>query len=368
MTVSRNPPAGVYSSWLSSLSLCCVPLTSCIPRKSGRSKSPSTTVISWPLGRASDEDLLIDQDDGEKPPHRITKDQPRSHPVIEASQVADTYPVRDQQDKVPRKSSASSRTTFSVRKRSQSTTTYRRPLISRPSNFRHVETGSFQFPIPPQDHNPQARPQPPRRRDSLERLELSIYMPSNQISPLLPHFEFPVPPPAAALMSSNWSYDDEEAHQRSYSAMSFHVPRKGVAEGSPSPRLEEIPPLIPPKAKARGRAYTSPDVDIMKERVATAMIEVERLQKQIDDVIERQSLYAPSRPSTSHSMANVVPGRCPGKCHLICHVKMLTSYQSPGAYAFHPRSPTCSPVLRRATQRRHHSAADGADSFSSPYP
>lgn len=33
------------------------------------------------------------------------------------------------------------------------------------------------------------------------------------------------------------------------------------------------------------------------------MLEKERLQEMIDDVIERQSVYLGSRPSTSHSMA-----------------------------------------------------------------
>ncbi|KAG7117128.1 Protoplast secreted protein 2 like [Verticillium longisporum] len=42
----------------------------------------------------------------------------------------------------------------------------------------------------------------------------------------------------------------------------------------------------------------------MKVRIASAMNEVERLQREIDSAIERQSLYAASsRPSTAHSMA-----------------------------------------------------------------
>lgn len=138
-------------------------------------------------------------------------------------------------------------------------------------------------------------------------------MPENQISPLLPHFQFPIPPiPAAAHLPQRRATDassNDQSHERSYSSMSFHVPRKAGVDGSPSTLQDEIPPLIPPKAKARARAYTSPEVDVIKERVASAMIEVERLQRQIDDVIERQSLYAPSRPSTAHSMARTMPGK-----------------------------------------------------------
>ena len=80
-------------------------------------------------------------------------------------------------------------------------------------------------------------------------------------------------------------------------------------DSSPLVTQDDMPPLIPPKAKARARAYTSPEVDVIKERVASAMIEVERLQKQIDDVIERQTLYTASRPSSPQSMARTMPGK-----------------------------------------------------------
>jgi hypothetical protein len=36
------------------------------------------------------------------------------------------------------------------------------------------------------------------------------------------------------------------------------------------------------------------------ERVANAMLERDRLQEQIDDLIERQSIYISSRPSTAY--------------------------------------------------------------------
>lgn len=317
MTVSSGAAAGTYTSWFSSVSQCCAPLTSCLPQRSGRSKSLSTTVISWPLGRTSDQDLLIGQDDhdiNEKQPRSpIVRQQPRSHQAPEVGYEEAYSRLHGQREKATRKSSASSRTGFSVRKRFRSDASSRRPLISAPSNFRHVRSGSFQFPapMPNHHHNPQARPNPPRRRDSLERLELSIYMPENQISPLLPHFEIPIPPmPPAAYLPQRRDTDassHDQSHERSYSSMSFHVPRKAGVEGSPSTMNDEIPPLIPPKAKARARAHTSPEVHVITERVASAMIEMERLQRQIDDVIERQSLYAPSRPSTAYSMARTMP-------------------------------------------------------------
>ncbi|KAJ6444253.1 histidine acid phosphatase [Purpureocillium lavendulum] len=134
-------------------------------------------------------------------------------------------------------------------------------------------------------------------------------MPDNNTSPILPHFDVPrvMTPPPPAYFASRTDEDHELMRQRSYSSMSFHVPRRHVFDGSPSTTQDEAPPRIPPKSKNRMRAYTSTDVDAIKERVASAMIEVERLQKQIDEVIERQSLYANSRPSTPHSIARTMP-------------------------------------------------------------
>ncbi|RYP23981.1 hypothetical protein DL767_008686 [Monosporascus sp. MG133] len=43
------------------------------------------------------------------------------------------------------------------------------------------------------------------------------------------------------------------------------------------------------------------------ERVANAMMERDRLQEQIDDVIERQTIYASSRPSTAHGQPEMEP-------------------------------------------------------------
>ncbi|KAK0388662.1 hypothetical protein NLU13_4905 [Sarocladium strictum] len=295
MTVSRGAPAGTYTSWFSSVSQCCVPLTSCLSQRSGRNDQDHSNIRE------------------KQTPPPVIRHQPRMHhqPPLELGYEEAYSRLHGQREKAPRKSSASSRTAFSVRKRFRSDASSRRPLISAPTDFRHVRSGSFQFPAPvPQDHNPQARPNPPRRRHSIERLELSIYMPENQISPLLPHFQFPIPPipPTAHLQRRATDVSSiEQSHERNYSSMSFHVPRKAGAEGSGSTMQDDIPPLIPPKAKARARAYTSPEVDVIKERVASAMIEVERLQKQIDDVIERQSLHAPSRPSTAHSMARTMP-------------------------------------------------------------
>jgi hypothetical protein len=87
--------------------------------------------------------------------------------------------------------------------------------------------------------------------------------------------------------------------------MSFHIPRRPVRTESVASRgWEEADglPRIPPKAKARQRAYTAPSVEGMVERIASAMLEKEKLQAEIDSVIERSSIYISSRPSTAYGM------------------------------------------------------------------
>lgn len=132
-------------------------------------------------------------------------------------------------------------------------------------------------------------------------------MPTNRMSPILPHFEFPpVKAPQHAVLQERLENDHEIVRQRGYSTTSFHIPRKPVSADSLESR--DNTPAIPPKSQARARAHTSPEVESIKSRVANAMLEVEKLQKQIDDVVERQSLYSGSRPSTSHSIEKPIHG------------------------------------------------------------
>ncbi|KAF7557336.1 hypothetical protein G7046_g6063 [Stylonectria norvegica] len=268
----------------------------------------------------SDEELLMGQDD-EKPPHPVVYDQPLHQPRPVA--VPGPLPLQRSlgqsfEEKAPRRSvtNSSGRSRFFVRKRfwsSPSSPSYspssRRPLISAPSDFRHVSSASPHIPPHPRSQTSKLRPARQLRPGSFRPLELSFYMPDNHMSPILPHFEFPtITPPAPTYTPSYLEEDRPLVHQNSHaSSMSFHVPRKQTLESSPSTTQEELSPVIPLKSRSRARAYTSPDVDRMKERVATAMIEVERLQAQIDDVIDRQSLYASSRPSTPHSVARTMP-------------------------------------------------------------
>ncbi|KAI1470715.1 uncharacterized protein F4812DRAFT_456726 [Daldinia caldariorum] len=219
-------------------------------------------------------------------------------------------------ERVPKKRHNSGQGSFSVRKlllrpssSSSSSSSSRRPQISAPTNFRHIHSESFRFP----GHRPtQVRPQPA----SLRPLELSIYMSDNRLSPILPHFgppEPPVTPPQRVFTLSTRSEDSPRiSHSRSYSSMSFHIPRRPVNDGSvfDSPQSDIGTPRRPQPAKLKDRsspASSSPMMEDLVERVATAMLERDKLQEQIEDVIERQSIYISSRPSTAHGQPEMTP-------------------------------------------------------------
>lgn len=314
---TTNTQPSPSSSWLSSISaIMCAPLASCFGRKPRRSKSPplTATSISWPLGRTSDQDLLIGPDEKQLP---TTRTQPAREALPVARQGSGTQRPATS-ERVPRKSFGSMRSGAPGKKRWRSDGS-RRPKISKPTDFRHLETGSFHFPPPEPQPQPQSQPLPsqlrsahPERSTSFRPLELSIYLHNNRMSPLLPQFDIPstLPPPEPTHLRHRLDDDHKLFHQKSHQSIPFHIPRKAVGSINSDANEDNAPnaPAIPPKAQGRARAYTSPEVDAIKDRVADAMNEIERLQKKIDDVIERQSVYSSSRPSTSHSMAHTTLG------------------------------------------------------------
>lgn len=197
----------------------------------------------------------------------------------------------------------------------------RRPHISAPSDFRHVGSGAIQFteyeqspppppvprlPPPAPSHSPPAELQVRQRRPrSFRPLELSIYLPHNRLSSLLPHFEYatpPVTPPNRLLSYDNHSDGNQcMTHSRSVSSLSFHIPRKPCNTGSvfDSPGSDVI--TRPSLARVRAGPAPldeAPAMDLI-ERVATAMLERDELQGRIEDAIERQSVYFDSRPSSA---------------------------------------------------------------------
>ncbi|CAG9939122.1 unnamed protein product [Clonostachys rosea f. rosea IK726] len=294
-------------SWFFSLFMCCSPLTSCLARKSRRSKSPSltTTEKSWPVGRYTDQDLLINKDAEEKGRQTVIYTSAVQISPSILPLPSDSLGL-DEKDMAPRKSFASTRKDSRLKKIFRPANPNKRPKISAPSDFRHIETGSFAFP-------PVETPPPQPRLDGLRQhsphlrpLELSIYMPNNRISPILPHFEFPpVKTPERAVLEERLTDDHQLVRQRSYTSVPFHIPRKPAIEDLSF--SQACPPDIPPKSQARPRANTSPEIEAIKARVANAMLEVEELQRQIEEAAERQSLYALSRPSTSQSRAELEP-------------------------------------------------------------
>jgi hypothetical protein len=300
MTASTPGFAEACSSWLSRLSHCCAPLASCFAEK------PSNHY-------------------DEKMSFRVVSQQPASH-AHPMTQPDAAYPGTKRKPD-SRKRKGFGWPDFSARKRFGSDAS-RRPLISAPSDFRHVLSSSFRFPAAPEPQLQPAHVQPWTPYDApdpdynmFRPLELSIHSSEYHMSPMLPHFEFPARPvatPPPAYLPDGPDVERELMHQRSFaSSLSFHVPRKQLPDSSSSsssspfssavPEDTDVPPEIPPRAPGRARAHTSPDMDRIKERVASAMLEMERLQRQIDDVMERQSIYAGSRPSTAHSMARTVP-------------------------------------------------------------
>jgi len=287
--------AEAYASWLNSLSSCCAPCLA--ERQPPRSelRCPATDLHSVDDGSevlslaGSEKEVGIYRDQpGRTPP-------PFFEPV---SQDARLY----KRERAPRKSFGSSLSgrSFSVRRRfTSNASSTRRPQISAPTNFRHLHSESFQFP-----HLAQQAPHDRRRPTSFRPLELSIYLSENPLSPILPHFDLAhpdvTPPPPAHTHDGGFDSDGVTlTHERSYSSMSFHLPRRTVPD-SASVSVTDSPPRIPPRSRLR--ANTSPDVDRLYERIASAMIERERLQEEIESVIERQSIYISSRPSTAYGL------------------------------------------------------------------
>lgn len=155
----------------------------------------------------------------------------------------------------------------------------------------------------------------PRRTERFRPLELSIYLPDNQLSPLLPHFapsDLSFPPDGLGEVTYP---SNAMTHSRSDSALSFRIPRKPVRSNSGSSEwtanfkarpgsldahellaaLEKELPKAP--RPARLRAMTEPPA---YERVKSALherFELEQRLKAIDEVIEeRRSIYLSSRP------------------------------------------------------------------------
>lgn len=291
-----------YAAWLDSISHCCSPLVS--RRNTTSSECEAQADVVRVGGRLRTRILSRAADDEKF--EGVFHHQPAREPVPSAELLSEApWPsdrgqmTHEQATHNKRSMSGSSR--FSMRRRLlSSSSSWRRPSISAPSNFRHLYSESFQFPSPQPRHG--------AGLVSFRPLELSIYESNNRLSPLIPNFDIDehVPPPPAAHTRRENSWDDNSitlTHERSTSSMSFHIPRRPIP-GHDDPSFmtspDSSPPRVPPRSRAR--AYTAPHVDRMVERIASAMLEKERLQAEIDSIVERQSIYTNSRPTTAYGM------------------------------------------------------------------
>ncbi|GJC96867.1 hypothetical protein ColKHC_05693 [Colletotrichum higginsianum] len=167
------------------------------------------------------------------------------------------------------------------------------------------------------------------------------------------------PPPPVRLEPNP---DDDvfgPSHEPNYSPMSFHLPRKMSASPSAT-TASDTPPKIPPKSRARSQTCSS--TERMKERIAGAMLEVDKLQREIDLIMERQSTYAGSRPSTGHSMALTV--HVPTVPALPPSAPSFAERLNPGAERPHT-APTRPPVH---IPHRSMAFADASAAFITPPP
>ncbi|KAI1268219.1 hypothetical protein F5Y18DRAFT_220661 [Xylariaceae sp. FL1019] len=277
--------SGIFASWSHYVSQCCRPFSPAVGEKH--------------------------LDDNAHNPFAVIYDEPSLMPPLSVSPSRRT-PIPSKQEQAPRKRRGSGWSSFSARKRllPSSTSLPRRPQISAPSNFRHVYSESIDF---PEQDDLQANLQQP----FFPPLELNIHMTNNQLSPILPHFDSaspPVTPPPRAFTISSSSDDSlRTSHQRSRSSTSFHIPRRPLNGGSvfDSPISGDSTPQRPQPVRIRGNTSssvaTSPIMEDLVERVAHAMLERDRLQEQIEDVMERQSIYVSSRPSTAHGQQEMCP-------------------------------------------------------------
>ncbi|KAK4125540.1 hypothetical protein N657DRAFT_567715 [Parathielavia appendiculata] len=280
--------SAALSSWFSSL-------TSCFGtrKRTGTSKSGRVLVSGYVLNLAGIEKNIV-----------VLRDQPAAIPRPSAEPLWSserTYEkTLERERERTRLRRPASRGSF-ARKNwfGRPSSSVHRLRISGPTNFRHLQSESFQF--PPQPSRPRPR--------SFRPIELSIYEPQNRLSPILPHLEWDITPPPRAYTANSSRWDASSGttlhNERSFSSMSFHLPRKHVRHESGLSDTSMNPPRIPPKSRAR--ASTAPNPGRIVERIASAILEKERLLAEIDSVIERQSIYLGSRPSTGYDMRDLEP-------------------------------------------------------------
>ncbi|KAG6060161.1 hypothetical protein E4U17_004951 [Claviceps sp. LM77 group G4] len=209
-----------------------------------------------------------------------------------------------------RKSFRSIRASFTKRDQSRSDGTSRRPLISAPSDFRHVSSGSHESDIKTSAFGAQSVSRPVSRtpgvsmtpRNHARSSEHDAHWPYQRISPTVPHFELhkiatSTPPPAYCAKRS------EQAHAWSWRGYSS----KSGQPGRIATTYDDVSRL-PAKSNYRDRAGTALDGDVIREHCATDVVKAKKIQGQTEDAIDQQEFYDSSCPSTSHLVAPIMSG------------------------------------------------------------
>lgn len=179
----------------------------------------------------------------------------------------------------------------------------RRPQISAPTNFRHLQSESFS--IPDYGYSQSTRQQP--RPSSFRPLHVNFDI----LSPILPHLESPQKPhtPPDRIIGTHYASPDSSPDW-TLSPNSFQIPRKPTPTGSvfdsPSSSVVKHPAPARLRAVSPSASGGNPSIDDLIERIANAMLERDQIQDRIEDAVELASVY--TAVSRSPSTASKRPG------------------------------------------------------------
>lgn len=212
-----------------------------------------------------------------------------------------------------RKSFRAIRASFTRRDQSRSDGTSRRPLISAPSDFRHVRSGSHESNIKTSAFGAHLVSRPVGRtpgvsvtqRNHARSSEHDTHWPYQRISPTIPHFELhkiAMSTPDPAYRAERSEQTDAWSRQRGYSSKSGQPGRITLTYDDVS--------RLPAESKYRDRAGTAIKADVIRDRRATGVVKSDKIQGQMEDAIEQRWFYDSSCSSASYLVAPTMPGMC----------------------------------------------------------
>ncbi|KAI0478025.1 hypothetical protein F4859DRAFT_45301 [Xylaria cf. heliscus] len=277
----------------------------------------------------------------------IIRDEPSFMPRPSAMSLRNT-PETFGEERASKKRRGLGWSSFSSQKRllPSNSSLPRRPRISPPSDFRHVYSDSFHFPEG-------TLSQPKLQSAPFHPLQLNLNISDTQLSPILPRLNYtsrPVtPPPRIYIIPSPVDPGSPAmSHQRSHSAQSFSIPRRPVNGSAVSSRSNTPTPqrLQPVRTRGLSPSPPTPIMEDLVERVANAMLERDRLQDQIDDIVEKQYTYTSSSPSsTSHGQPGLGLDRDAKSLQQHNQMSMAEMEPMPEILALPPNAPSFSERL-----------------------